>query len=80
MTQNKEMKIQQTPNKTEVKSPLLTVSLRVKRLMFSSNNFFKKTTEIRTSTYYCCGKIDHKSYECNLRKHHKVSNLGSKLK
>lgn len=42
MTQNKEMKIQQTPNKTEVKSPLLTVSFRVKRLMFSSNNFFKK--------------------------------------
>lgn len=42
MTRNKEMKIQQTPNKTEVKSPLLTVSFRVKRLMFSSNNFFKK--------------------------------------
>ena len=33
---------------------------------------------------YCCGKIGHKSYECNLRKtlrkNHRVTNLGSKVK
>ena len=44
------------------------------------NNFFRKTIKIRTSTCYCCDKIGHKSYECNLRKHHKVSSLRSKIK
>ena len=36
------------------------------------NGFLKKSTKTRTSTCYCCGKIGHKSYECNLRKNHKV--------
>ena len=44
------------------------------------NNFLKKSTKVRTSTCYCCSKIGYKSYECNLRKHHKVSNLRSKVK
>ena len=44
------------------------------------NNFFKKSTKIKISTCYCCGKIGHKSYECNLKKNHRVNNLGSKLK
>ena len=42
------------------------------------NNFFVKSIEVRTSIYHCCGKTGHKSYECNFRKHHKVSSLTSK--
>ena len=44
------------------------------------NNFFKKSAEVRASTCYCYGKIGHKSYECNIRKNHRVSNLGSNVK
>ena len=44
------------------------------------NNFFVKATEVGTSTCHCCGKTGHKSYECNLRKNLRVSNLRSKVK
>ena len=44
------------------------------------NNFLKKSAKTRTSTCYCCSKTGHKSYECNLKKNHKVTNLGSKVK
>ena len=46
------------------------------------NNFLKKSASVesRISTCYCCGKTYHKSYECNLRKNHRVTNLESKVK
>ena len=44
------------------------------------NNFLVKATEVGTSIYHCCGKTCHKSYECNLRKNLRVSNLRSKVK
>ena len=31
------------------------------------NNFLKKSVKTKTSTCYCCGKTDHKSYECKVK-------------